>query len=127
MNASERMRGETLRRKWTALLADEGTDQLLLDVREELLTKRLQRVSSIDCPRCRGSRKVDVELEVYRLPDILAFLRFLAEYGIGKPVEQQEVRVLHDFSGPLRELPDEALRELASGDVVDADYEEIPA
>ena len=95
------------------LESDEG-QAAFRAVFEDVHTKRLERVTSIDCPRCGRMRKVDVEVERYPLKDFIAFWSFAANYGIGKPPEDsQKVRIPRSMQ--LEQMTNEELEAIIDG------------
>jgi hypothetical protein len=78
------------------------------DIWDELTQKRLQRVGQVECPRCKEMKNVDVELEVYKLKDVIAFLGWAATFGIGKPPDERNVNV-NITARRLEEMSDEQL------------------
>jgi hypothetical protein len=95
------------------LESDEG-QAAFRAVFEDVHTKRLERVTSIDCPRCGKMRKVDVEVERYPLKDFIAFWSFAANYGIGKPPEDSK-RVRISPSKQIEQLSNEELAAIIEG------------
>lgn len=72
------------------LLDSEEGRERIRSIWEDITTQRQKRVTSIDCPRCKEWKKVDIVVDKYDLKEINSFLKFAAEYGPGKPVQRIE-------------------------------------
>ena len=77
--------------------SDEGRERIRA-IWEDITSQKQKRVTSIDCPRCKEMKKVDILVDKYDLKEINAFLRFCADFGLEKPAqrthETKDVRVL---------------------------------
>lgn len=104
------------------LLESEEGQKRIQDIWDEVTTKRHERITSIDCPRCQGMRKVDVTAEKYNLKDVISFLGFAAAYGIGKPPEEK-IHHVNVTARRLEEATDEELDAIIEGRVA----RELPA
>lgn len=97
------------------LLSEEG-QKALREIWTDLTTKRKHRITSVDCPRCKEWKRVDIMVDKYSMREINDFVKFAASFGISKPaqvVEQtSDVRVSHELQA-LENASIDELREIA--------------
>ena len=71
----------------------------------------------IMCPTCKSTRKHSLKYQKYDLNKVMGFLKFCAEYGVGKPVEKKEVEVRRTVElKDLSSLTDDELMALIASD-----------
>ena len=88
-----------------------------------LQTKQVYR--EITCRHCERRQKVLVDVP---LPSSIAkAIKDLGEFTKGKVPERVQVDVNHWVGRDMSEWPEEALLAVAEGEIVDAEYEALPA
>lgn len=96
----------------TELLDSEDGRKAIGEIWTELRTKRRNEVLWHKCRKCKDVSYLDVEL--YKLKDVMSFLSWAAAYGVGKPPEKKEIQV-EVGTRKLGELSDDELDTLIAG------------
>ena len=72
------------------LLGSDESRVKLKAIYDDVLLEKEIGGTWIDCPRCGSMKRVEVKTKKYDLQkEVLPFLRFAADFGIGKPADRK--------------------------------------
>lgn len=82
------------------LLESEEGQKRIKDIWDEVTHVGMEKAGWGTCTNC--NHRVELQVEAYKMREIISFLQFAAAYGVGKPPEEKRV----DINVTARRLQD---------------------